>query len=55
MLLVAASCWAQRVSAADELLNRHFRESAQALNQTLAFAAENQGKVVEKRLPGACV
>ena len=50
MLLVAALLLGAAGFAADELLNRHFRESAQALNQTLAFAAENQGKVVEKTL-----
>lgn len=50
MLLVAALLLGAAGFAADELLNRHFRESAQALNQTLAFAAENQGKAVEKTL-----
>ena len=50
MLLVASLLLGAAGFAADELLNRHFRESAQSLNQMLDFAAENQGKTVEKTL-----
>lgn len=50
ILLVAALLMGAAGFAADELLNRSFREPAQALNEMLNFAAENQGKEVEKTL-----
>ena len=50
MFLVAALLLGAAGFAGDELLNRHFREPAQALNDMFEFAAENQGKEVEKTL-----
>jgi hypothetical protein len=50
MLLAAGLLMGAAGFAADELLNRHFREPAQALSQMLDFAAENQGNSVEKTL-----
>lgn len=50
MLLVAALLLGAAGFAADELLNRHFREPAQALDDLFEFAAEHQGKEVEKTL-----
>lgn len=50
MLLVVALLLGAAGFGADELLNSHFREPAQALNEVLDFAAENHGNVVEKTL-----
>ncbi len=50
MLRVGALLLGAAGFAADELINRHFREPAQALDQMLDFAAEYQGKAVEKTL-----